>query len=96
MFNLSEGNEWVRRHRNFETSWLIFQPQCNHKKEKALQITSKCFISTIKNYKQHHLGPFDLASRMMGIDWMSKRELGQAIPPAYTEFIGKQLIEGLK
>ena len=28
----------------------------------------------------------------MGIDWMSSREITQAIPPAYTEFIGRQLI----
>lgn len=28
----------------------------------------------------------------MGIDWMSRDGLREAIPPAYTEFIGKQLI----
>ena len=28
----------------------------------------------------------------MGIDWMNREELTQAIPPAYTEYIGKQLI----
>lgn len=33
------------------------------------------------------------ASAAMGIDWMTVRELAQAIPPAYTEWIGKQLIE---
>lgn len=31
----------------------------------------------------------------MGIDWMSRYELSQAIPPAYTEFIGKQLLARL-
>jgi DNA (cytosine-5)-methyltransferase 1 len=32
----------------------------------------------------------------MGIDWMTGEELSQAIPPAYTEYIGKQLIEAIK
>ena len=31
----------------------------------------------------------------MGIDWMTGSELAQAIPPAFTEFIGKQLIAAL-
>jgi DNA (cytosine-5)-methyltransferase 1 len=31
-----------------------------------------------------------------GIDWMSLEELTQAIPPSYTEFIGKQIIEYLE
>lgn len=31
----------------------------------------------------------------MGIDWMTGYGLSQAIPPAYTEFIGRQLIEAL-
>ena len=29
----------------------------------------------------------------MGIDWMTKYELTQAIPPAYTEWIGRLLID---
>mgnify|MGYP001349792537 CR=1 FL=1 len=33
---------------------------------------------------------------MGGIDWMTRKELVEAIPPAYTEFIGKQLMEYLK
>jgi DNA (cytosine-5)-methyltransferase 1 len=32
----------------------------------------------------------------MGINWMTGAELSQAIPPAYTEFIGKQLIRFLE
>jgi len=31
----------------------------------------------------------------MGVDWMSRDELSQAIPPAYTEYIGAQLLRHL-
>jgi len=34
--------------------------------------------------------------KAMDIDWMTAKELAQAIPPAYTEFIGKILIESLR
>jgi len=36
------------------------------------------------------------APRAMGIDWMNRNELTQAIPPAYTQFIGEQLMEHLR
>jgi hypothetical protein len=31
----------------------------------------------------------------MGIDWTNRDELAEAIPPAYTEFVGKQLLDHL-
>lgn len=31
-------------------------------------------------------------ARAMGIDWMTRDELNEAIPPAYTEYLGKQLL----
>lgn len=31
----------------------------------------------------------------MGIDWMTRGELSESIPPAYSEFIGRQVIEEL-
>ncbi len=40
----------------------------------------------------NYAGEGDLRSRAMGIDWMLQRELTQAIPPAYTELIGGQLV----
>jgi DNA (cytosine-5)-methyltransferase 1 len=32
----------------------------------------------------------------MGIDWMTQGELTEAIPPAYTEFIGRQLLQAVQ
>lgn len=42
-----------------------------------------------------HFASVDLAREVMGIDWMNRGELAQAIPPDYTEYIGRQLIERL-
>jgi DNA (cytosine-5)-methyltransferase 1 len=36
------------------------------------------------------------AQQAMGIDWMTWDELREAIPPAYTEYIGRQLIQRLE
>lgn len=32
----------------------------------------------------------------MGIDWMNREELAESIPPAYTEHVGKALLQHLK
>jgi DNA (cytosine-5)-methyltransferase 1 len=37
----------------------------------------------------------DAMRREMRIDWMANRELNEAIPPPYTEYIGRQLMEQL-
>ena len=37
-----------------------------------------------------------LWSRAMGIDWMTRKEMAQAIPPAYSEFLGRQVIGVLR
>lgn len=33
--------------------------------------------------------------KAMGIDWMSRPELANAVPPAYSEFIARQALEYL-
>lgn len=98
MFDLADDDgEWVQRHRNFETSWLMFQNACHHPtRKRALLVTGHAFIKTVRDIKNHsRQGPFDLACRLMGIDWMTRKELVQAIPPAYTEYLGRQFLDQL-
>lgn len=43
-----------------------------------------------------HFSNVAYARRQMEIDWMVQTELAQAIPPAYTEYIGHQLMNYLE
>jgi DNA (cytosine-5)-methyltransferase 1 len=80
----------VRRHRIFETSFPILQPECQHSKQmprfkpatnrKNLRKTVEVGVWRI---------PLDVQQKAMGIDWMELEELSQAIPPAYSEYIGR-------
>lgn len=93
----------VLRHRLFETNWRLIAPPhpwphplvFTHDKRKAhygrldqntsyVQVTGggNCTIANAK--------------AAMGITWMSKPELNEAIPPAYTEYIGTHLLKELR
>ena len=38
----------------------------------------------------------DVGVRLMGIDWMGRRALAQAIPPTYTHWLGQQALGQLE
>lgn len=42
-----------------------------------------------------HVAPIAHARKIMGIDWMTREELGEAIPPRYAQFIGAQLLQAI-
>lgn len=97
----------LRRHRLFE-SWpmLWFPPgQCQHSKwtigiygEKARDTAAeKRYYTKPKSIRgptpQDILFTLSDARKAMGIPWMTFKELSQAIPPAYTEWLGKQMLK---
>jgi DNA (cytosine-5)-methyltransferase 1 len=74
----------ITSHRFFEVPWmpLTLLPRCKHTGDEA---------SRDHGSKQ----PESAFRDAMECDWMAVREAREAIPPAYTEWIGKQLIATL-
>ena len=85
----------LNRERWFETSWHGFgmRPPCSHDLP-AVSVAGH----DVPSHQRKSGRSVTLKERRqaMGIDWMGRDELGQAIPPAYTEYIGAQLLEHLK
>lgn len=82
------------RHRLFETSFLLAEP--THQPHtlpasKAGHWTPGTIISVAG-----HCAPIKEAREAMGIDWMPRNELAEAIPPAYTEYVGAALVQEVR
>lgn len=72
----------VRRHRWFLTSWTGFDlvPECQHR---------------AADLPFMHKGERAFADAM-GCEWMTNREAREAIPPAYTEYLGRHLLTAME
>ena len=83
----------IIRHRRFESSILLLFPSCP-----GHQVL---FAGNANMHKRgRNGGIMGLAEGVepadaLGIDWMTKREMRQAVPPAYTRFIGAQVMQAL-
>jgi DNA (cytosine-5)-methyltransferase 1 len=91
----------VIRHRLFETNFQVLTPP--HGKHPLCHTMDKRKAHYGKTDEMRDFvsvnggGNCSVAAARdaMAIDWMTKDELNEAIPPAYTEFIGKQLLRHL-
>lgn len=95
----------IRRHRWFSSNMFLWSPgPCRHVDDFVNVVGCKVrgygkFTSGkmyLDRYGKEHRreGTLRLCDGMaaMDIDWMTMRELSQAIPPAYTRYIGQQLL----
>ena len=90
MFNLGCERGYLKRHRIFETSFPLPQLHCIHR-GRAVGVYGHGGCS-----KKHRMLYKKEAAEAMQINWMNRDELAQAIPPAYTKWIGEQLMKRLK
>lgn len=87
----------VRRERWFETSPQLFAllPPHDHS-EPALPVTGH---SPGKEWRLRWPGIEAPGAKerkaAMGVEWMNRNEASEAIPPAFTEFIGRHLLDAM-
>jgi DNA (cytosine-5)-methyltransferase 1 len=91
----------LRRHRLFELNWPLLVPPCAHKRGRMVV----GFYGDHARIRRRSADGGDitgsieklrLVKEAMGIDWMTWSEANQAIPPAYTHYIGTQLLASLQ
>ena len=84
----------LRRERWFETSWHGFELRapCHHT---GPTVTVAGHGALPHEYRRGWAPTHADRCAAMGIDWMTRDGLAQAIPPAYTELIGTHLLDQL-
>lgn len=102
-FGLGAEGHQLQRHRLFETSFPLLHPGCRHDATKPVVGVygghARCRAARFGGR-----GTVDFAGRpqraiaaeAMGIDWMTLAEMSEALPPAYTEYVGRELLTHLQ
>jgi DNA (cytosine-5)-methyltransferase 1 len=93
MFGLGAKGAQLQRHRLFEASFFLMSPgECAHSAPTIGIYGEGCRDSRRKYDKTIPEFTVEDGRIAMGMPWASIAELCEAIPPAYTEFIGRQLL----
>lgn len=88
----------LRRHRLFETSFPVpMPPLCDHSGPAITIIGHGVYDSRlgVRHKGAKSLG-YQAARDAMNTPWMSWDKLSQAIPPAYTEWLGRELMGAVR
>lgn len=97
----------VRRHRLFESNMPLKGLPCNHRWQDNHKPFMVHLSSARGGYRKTGVMPvfggnqtlggdsLRLKSVAMGIEWMKEHELNEAIPPAYSRHLGKQVYDYL-
>lgn len=81
------------RHRIFECSFRVRQPEhlCHDYPALKAGRWSPGHIISVAG----HFAPMCEARKAMGIDWMTRDEMAESIPPAYAEYVGKYMMKAI-
>jgi DNA (cytosine-5)-methyltransferase 1 len=91
-FGLGANGRQLRRHRLFESNVPIMVPSCQHRGQPVGVYGTGGGGQMTRGYK----GTPEEYREAMEIDWATRAEIAQAIPPIYAVFIGGYLMGALK
>lgn len=92
------GRRWLQRHRIFEASGVELAPPsaCDHRGAGVRPLGVYGSRADDIPSGGQTCRTVDQARRLMGIPWMGWSALVEAIPPAYTRHIGRQVLDQLR
>jgi DNA (cytosine-5)-methyltransferase 1 len=91
----------VRRHRIFESNVPLTVPACNHAAQPEPIDVSGTGSAQLGERKKKTGGKcrkpknLDEAREIMGMPWATRKEIAQAIPPAFAEYLARQIMGAL-
>lgn len=84
----------IERHRLFESNVLMASSECHHQRH---AMNPHNVAGRKRIYEEFGRGdPEKLWAREMGVEWMNRHETREAIPPVYTEWIGRELLWAIR
>lgn len=101
MFGLGAAGFQLQRHRWFESNFALPQPNCAHQ-EPVIGVYGghvRCRSAKHGGRRTRDFEGYDkpaLAREAMQMPWATMQQMSEAIPPAYSEWIGHQLASHIR
>lgn len=93
----SLGLKRIARHRHFESNQLLFAPPCSHRGKGSIigvygRLNNRTIIKKVDGFPSSvGASSIEEARNVLGIDWMDDGEIQESVPPAYSEYILRQI-----
>jgi DNA (cytosine-5)-methyltransferase 1 len=93
----------LRRHRLFASNVALLVPPCNcaEYRRRGIRVggvygggpeNQRTANRNLGLFRGGYTPPASVARELIGTPWMTRAELAQAIPPAYTQLLGEQIL----